>query len=116
MAYYSEQSVEQPNWLASPKYTSFTQQFTADANSGDVATDANGKTIGIVLNDVRVPRDQTGTAVTDATIAAAVLVSGFVIKANLPAATQGKEADLVALGIKFRDDLGAVPAAAGGAA
>jgi len=104
MPYVKRESVLQPNFLASQKYTAFTYQIS-DAG---VAADAKGRkivpagtvypandatAIGILLNDIEVtPGPQPG----------AVLVDAWILEARLPVAPAAAAKTALAGKIKFK--------------
>lgn len=103
MVYVKRESVSQPNFLASQKYTAFTYQIsdsgvTADTEgrkivpAGTVWPANDATAVGILLNDIDVTTGpQPG----------AVMVEGWVLQARLPVAPAA--AAITAMkGIKFK--------------
>lgn len=84
------------NFLASSSYQNFTEQATADMATGDIFKDESGNALGIVFNDVHASTDEPAPV--------AVMVSGWVYGDRLNGLTDALKAQLVTVGINFRDD------------
>lgn len=103
---YQHESISLPNFLASSRYQNFTEQTAESVTAGSVFK-KNGKTVGIVFNDVTVTDSNEPQPV-------AVMYTGWVVADQLPTPlADADKAALIAGGIHFRfDEDKAVPAAA----
>lgn len=91
--YKHTSNIDDINWLASAKYTNFTEYADKTYKSGEVFK-KDGKAVGLVFNDVTVAEGDPKQPV-------AVMVDGFVVEDRLPAKVE--DADKAAMpGIKFR--------------